>query len=35
MSKTDERIVKMRFENEQFERGVKETLESLGRLKKG
>ena len=35
MSTVDQRIVEMRFDNEQFERGVKETLKSLDKLKVG
>lgn len=35
MSSIDERIVKMEFDNAQFERGVKETLRSLDDLKSG
>ena len=35
MSSVDERIVQMKFDNNQFESGVKETLNSLDNLKKG
>ena len=35
MSSVDERIVQMKFDNNQFESGVKTTLESLENLKKG
>jgi tape measure domain-containing protein len=34
MSSIDERIVQMRFNNQQFQKGVKETNDSLGDLKK-
>ena len=34
MSSIDERVVEMQFRNEQFERGVKKSLLSLGNLKK-
>ena len=35
MSSVDERIVQMKFDNNQFESGVKQTLDSLDNLKKG
>lgn len=35
MSSVDERIVQMKFDNNQFESGVKQTLNSLDNLKKG
>lgn len=35
MSSIDERVVEMQFRNDQFERGVKKSLISLGELKKG
>lgn len=35
MSSIDERVVQMKFDNAQFERGVKETTSSLDKLKKG
>lgn len=35
MSSTDNRIVQMKFENDQFERGAKQTLDTLSDLKKG
>lgn len=35
MSSIDERVVEMRFNNKQFEGGVKETLSTLDRLKQG
>ena len=35
MSSKDERVVEMRFDNAQFERGVRQTLSSLDRLKEG
>lgn len=35
MSSVDERIVQMKFDNNQFESGVKETLNSIENLKKG
>ena len=34
MSSIDERVVQMQFENSQFEKGIKETVKSLGLLKK-
>ena len=34
MSSIDERVVQMQFENSQFEKGIKETIKSLGLLKK-
>ena len=33
MSSIDERVVQMQFENSQFEKGIKETIKSLGLLK--
>lgn len=35
MSTVDQRIVEMRFDNEQFERGVRESLKTLDKLKLG
>ena len=35
MSSIDKRIVEMRFDNAQFEAGVKDTVDSLGQLEKG
>lgn len=35
MSSIDERVVQMKFDNAQFERGVKDTTSSLEKLKKG
>ena len=34
MSSVDERIVEMRFDNAQFEKGVRQSTESLDKLKK-
>lgn len=35
MSSTDQRVVEMRFDNAQFERGVSQTLSTLDKLKQG
>lgn len=35
MSSIDERVVEMRFDNQQFERGVSQTLTTLDKLKEG
>ena len=35
MSSIDERVVEMRFDNQQFERGVSQTLKTLDKLKEG
>lgn len=35
MSSVDERVVEMRFDNDQFEHGVQQTLSSLDKLKEG
>ena len=35
MSSIDERVVEMQFNNAQFENGIKQTTDSLDKLKKG